>query len=97
MVLSGRRAAGHTNTFPAAACCCLLSLVGVRNKVCKHDSKFKSPPSHPLDDSGDDVTGVRAVDWLPEIGNSGLQRRILIMLIKTKMIDFKLLLSVVHV
>lgn len=51
----------------AAVCCCLLSLVAVRNKVCRHDSKFKSPPSHPLNDNGDDVRSVRTVDWLPEL------------------------------
>lgn len=51
----------------AAACCCLLSLVAVRNIVCRHDSKFKSPPSHPLNDNRDDVRSVRTVDWLPEL------------------------------
>lgn len=81
-----------------AACCCLLSLVAVRNKVCRHDSKFKSPPSHPLNDRGDDVRGVRAVDWLPELlvnmELDGSQRSVLIM---TEMIDIKLLLSIIDV
>lgn len=72
MLGAGRRDTeplGSTQLSPLVAACCRLLLlpVALSNNVRGHDSKFKSPPSHPQSNCADDVTATPAADWLPEL------------------------------
>lgn len=63
-------------------------LVAACNNVCRHDPKFKSPPSHPLNDYASDVIDVLTADWLPELHQSTefrIVKTLFIMLIRAKL------------